>query len=111
MELITFEPAIETLVGAQRRRPHAPTALLLRRAIEQALPDLSDTAASLHAMARLSLLLGDEAAARAYAERGLAANPMSASLALLLREIGGPPPPPESAALPPNHDLPLEKAA
>ncbi len=113
MELITFEPAIETLVEAQRRRLHVPTARLLRRAIEQALPDLADPAAALHAMARLSLQLGDQTAARAFAERGLAANPMSAPLALLLQELGDPTPP-EPAAVSPHptdHDVPLEKAA
>ena len=91
MELITFEPAIATLTEAQRRRPHLPTALLLARAIEQALPDLSDQATALHAMARLSVLLGDYEAARSWARQGLAANPMSATLVLLVEELGDSP--------------------
>jgi tetratricopeptide (TPR) repeat protein len=87
MELITFEPAIETLTEAQRRRPHRPTARLIRRAVEQALPDLRDPAEALHALARLSILVGDREAALDFARRGLAANPMSAPLSLLLSEL------------------------
>lgn len=108
MELITFEPAIDTLAEAQRRRPHAATARLLRRAIEQALPDLADEAAALHALARLSIALGETDRARWFAERGLAANPMSAELVLLLRELGGPVPPAPAAA---GDPLPMERAA
>jgi len=93
MELITFEPAIPTLTEAQRRRPHLPTARLLARAVELALPDLSDGPAALHALARLSIILGDQNSALGFAERGLAENPMSAALALLVEELTGPMPP------------------
>ncbi len=93
MELITFEPAISTLAEAQQRRPHLPTARLLVRAIEQALPDLSDDAAAFHILARLSVVLGDPDAARRFAEQGLAANPMSAQLALLVEALTEPTPP------------------
>ena len=93
MELITFEPAIPTLAEAQQRRPHLPTARLLWAAIELALPDLSDDATAFHVLARLSVVLGDLEAARGYAERGLAANPMSAQLALLVEELTQPTPP------------------
>ena len=99
MELITFEPAITTLTEAQQRRPHLPTALLLARAIEQALPDLSDRSSALHAMARLSVLLGDAEAARSWARQGLAANPMSAALVLLVEELGGSPTPPDPSGV------------
>ncbi len=99
MELITFEPAITTLTEAQRRRPHLPTAFLLARAIEQALPDLSDQSSALHAMARLSVLLGDVETARGWAQQGLAANPMSAALVLLVEELGGSPTPPEPSGV------------
>lgn len=92
MELITFEPAIQTLTEAQRRRPHRPTVRLLGRAIEQALPDLGDPAAALHALATLALLEGDEEAARTFARRGLDENPMSVPLALLLRRLARPVP-------------------
>jgi len=99
MELITFEPAITTLTEAQRRRPHLPTALLLTRAIQQALPDLSDQSSALHAMARLSVLLGDYEAARSWAGKGLAANPMSAALVLLVNELGEGPTPPDPSGV------------
>jgi len=99
MELITFEPAITTLTEAQRRRPHLPTASLLARAIEQALPDLSDQSSALHAMARLSVLLGDYGAARSWAQQGLAANPMSVELVLLVKELGDSPTPPDPSGI------------
>jgi tetratricopeptide (TPR) repeat protein len=99
MELITFEPAITTLTEAQHRRPHLPTAYLLVRAIEQALPDLADQSSAMHAMARLSVLLGEYEVARDWAQRGLAANPMSAALVLLVNELGGGPTPPEPSGV------------
>ncbi len=89
MELIAFEPAIAALTEAQRRSPHLPTARLLRRAIEQALPDLDDAAGAYLALARLCLLLGEEESARDLARRGLDVQPMSAALALLLRQLSG----------------------
>jgi tetratricopeptide (TPR) repeat protein len=98
MELITFEPAIETLTAAQCRRTHPPTVRLIRQAIEQALPDLCDPAEALHALARLSILEGDREAALDLARRGLDENPMSAALALLLRELSETTPPGEPAA-------------
>ncbi len=100
MEVIAMERAIPVLTEAQRRRPHAPTIRLLRRAIELGLPDLSDQAAALHSLARLSLLLGERREAREYAERGLAANPMSAALAILAMQLAeSAPAPAEPAAL------------
>ena len=115
MELITFEPAITTLTEAQQRRPHLPTAFLLARAIEQALPDLSDRASALHALARLSVVLGDYAAARNWAGQGLAANPMSASLVLLVNELGDSPTRPDPSGvvsvLEPQRDLDESNAA
>ncbi len=92
MELITFEAAIGTLTEAQRRRPHLPTIGLLGKALEQALPDLGEPAAALHALASLSILLGDHVAARRWALRGLEENPMSVPLALLLGELPAPTP-------------------
>ncbi len=115
MELITFEPAITTLTEAQRRRPHVPTAFLLARAIEQALPDLSDQSSAMHAMARLSVLLGDHDAACSWARQGLAANPMSAALVLLVEELGGSPTPPEPSgvvsAFEPDREPDMSKGA
>ncbi len=99
MELITFESAIPTLAEAQRRRPHLPTARLLARAVELALPDLSDGSAALQVLARLSVVLGDREAALRFAERGLARNPMSAQLALLVDELTGPMPPDPAGAV------------
>lgn len=98
MELITFEPAIGVLTEAQRRRPHLPTIRLLRRAVEQALPDVGDLPAALEALARLSMMLDDRGAAEMFARRGLVENPMSASLTLLLEELrpDGPPDAPVS---------------
>jgi tetratricopeptide (TPR) repeat protein len=90
MELITFEPAVETLTEAQCRRPHLPTASVLRQAIAQALPDLCDPASALHALARLSILQGERSAALDFARRGLAENPMSAPLSLLVDELSAP---------------------
>jgi hypothetical protein len=98
MELITFEPAIETLTEAQRRRTHLPTVRLLRLAIEQALPDLCDSAEALHALARLSILEGDLEAAREFTRLGLDENPMSAPLTLLFQELSGTTPPDGGAA-------------
>ena len=99
MELITFEPAIATLAEAQERRPHMPTARLLVRAIEQALPDLSDDATAFHVLARLSVVLGNSDTARRFAERGLAANPMSVQLALLVKDLSQPTPPAPSSVV------------
>jgi len=99
MELITFEPAITTLTDAQQRQPHLPTAFLLVRAIQQALPDLSDRSSAMHALARLSVLLGEYDAARSWAQQGLTANPMSAALVLLVKELGGTPTPPDPIGL------------
>ncbi len=87
MEMIALERAIPVLTEAQRRRPHAPTIRLLRRAVELSLPDLADQGTALHSMARLSLLLGERREAREYAERGRAANPMSAALAILAMQL------------------------
>ncbi len=89
MELVAFEPAIAALVEAQRRSPHLPTARLLRRALEEALPDLDDAAGAYLALARLCLLLGEEESARDLARRGLDGQTMSAALALLLRQLSG----------------------
>ncbi len=99
MELITFEPAIATLTKAQQRQPHLPTVLLLARAIEQALADLSDRSSAMHALARLSVLLGDTDAACRWAKQGLAANPMSAALVLLVEKLGDSPTPPGPSGL------------
>ncbi|MHC4416294.1 MAG: hypothetical protein ACYS0G_13520 [Planctomycetota bacterium] len=96
--LITCEPALGALVEAQRRRPHLPTVRLIRQALARALCDLSDAAAGFEAMARLSMMLGDEAAARHWAKRGLAENPMSVPLALLLGQTPEPPAEKEKAA-------------
>jgi tetratricopeptide (TPR) repeat protein len=98
MELITFEPAIGTLAAAQCRRTHPPTVNLLRRAIEQALPDLCDRAAALQALARLAILAGDLEAARDFTQQGLEENPMSATLSMLLQELTEHAPPSGPAA-------------
>ena len=66
MELVTYEPAIGTLVEAQKRRPHLRTIGLIRRALAQVLGELLD-----------------EAYGCDWAQSGLTLNPMSASLALL----------------------------
>ncbi len=87
MELICFEPAIDVLVAAQHSRFHLPTVRLLAPAIAKALPDLNDASAGMHALARLSLLRGQRQEAKRWAERGLAQNPMSAPLAIMLREL------------------------
>jgi hypothetical protein len=100
MEMISLERAIPVLTEAQRRRPHAPTIRLLRRAIELGLPDLADQGAAFHSLARLSLLLGERREAQEYAERGCAANPMSAALAILAMQLAeSVPAPAESVAL------------
>lgn len=87
MELICFEPAIDVLVAAQHSQLHLPTVQLLAPAIAQALPDLNDVSAGMHALAKLSLLQDQRQEARQWAERGLAQNPMSAPLAIMLREL------------------------
>lgn len=87
MELICFEPAIDVLVAAQHSRLHLPTVRLLAPAIERALPDLNDASTGMHALARLSLLQGQRQEARRWADRGLAQNPMSAPLAIMVREL------------------------
>jgi tetratricopeptide (TPR) repeat protein len=98
MEIITYEPAIGTLTAAQCRRTHLPTVGLLRLAIEQALPDLCDRAEALRALGRLAILQGDLEAARAFTERGLDENPMSAALSMLLQELTARTPPDAPAA-------------
>lgn len=87
MELIARDGVIPALVEAQRLRPQPADAQLLRRAIEQALDDLPHPQVAMEALARLSSLQGDFATGLRWAERGLALNPMSASLALLQREL------------------------
>jgi tetratricopeptide (TPR) repeat protein len=87
VELIMNERAIGPLVEAQRLSPHAPTARLLRDAIVEALDDLDDTADACEALARLSIVLGERDDAVRWARRGLEANPMSASLALLVADL------------------------
>ena len=101
MELVCFEPAIEVLVAAQQRRLHLPTVRLLAVAIERALPDLGDASAGMLALARLMLLQGQQHEARRWAHRGLAENPMSAPLAIMLRELSQADPQ-DAAELPPD---------
>jgi tetratricopeptide (TPR) repeat protein len=91
MELVLAEPVIPALVEAQRRRPRRSRARLLLRAIQQALPELSDQSAAYEALAKLSVVLNNQDAAHDWAKRALELNPMSASLALLLEELPKPP--------------------
>ncbi|MHC5022704.1 MAG: hypothetical protein ACYTGG_02165 [Planctomycetota bacterium] len=86
-ELIASEAVIPALVEAQQRRPRFVEIGLLAHAIEIALPDLAQPDVALEQLARLSLLCDDMTAARRWAERARQANPMSASLALLVHEL------------------------
>lgn len=86
MELIPAEHLLPALVEAQVRRLHRPTAELLARAIELALPELTEQATGHEALARLHLALDHRAAARQWAQAGLNINAMSATLAMLLQE-------------------------
>ncbi len=87
MELIAQDGVIPALVEASRLRPQPAVARLLGLAIEYALDDLRHPQAAMEALARLSSLQGDFGTALGWAKRGLARNPMSASLALLHREL------------------------
>jgi hypothetical protein len=87
VELIACEQAINLVVEDQHRRFDRATATMLSRAIELALPDLSQRPAAMEALARLALLLEDQAAAMRWAERGLALHPRSASLTMLVQRL------------------------
>ena len=87
LELIFVEPAIAALVAAQEIQQDWQTIQTLARAIERALPDLSDISTGMYAMAKLSLLQDKPVDARRWAESGLAENPMSAPLAILIQEF------------------------
>jgi len=86
-ELAAHEHLLPALVYAQELEPHAPTARLLGRAMQQALPDLANQAAALEGIARLSLAAGDHDAAVHWARRAAAASPMSAAAALLVQQV------------------------
>lgn len=79
---------IEPLVEAQRRQLDEPVAEELLEALEKSL-DLAGPhhAAAAEGAARLAAMLGDTAKAIVWAQRGLAVNPMSARLALLINEL------------------------
>ncbi len=87
MELIGCEQVIPSLVEAQRLRPQPETADLLYRAVEMAMEDLTDEVRAIEALARLAVVLGNFDTARQWAETGLERNPMSASLAMLARQL------------------------
>ena len=79
---------IEPLVEAQRRHFETPVAEELYEALERALAHMGEhQAIAVENLARLAALLGDAEAAIRWARRGLALNPMSARLALLLNEL------------------------
>lgn len=94
IELMTAQRAIGPLVEAQRLAPHPPTARLVRDAIIEALDELGDRAAACEALTRLSLVLDEPDRAALWARRGLEANPMSATLALLVADLTAPAQPP-----------------
>jgi tetratricopeptide (TPR) repeat protein len=86
MELTARESVIPALVEAQRRSPRPAMIHALRQAIEKARPELVDQRHALEALASLSALLGDHAAARAWAQQALQLNPMSVTMATILRD-------------------------
>ena len=92
MELIVAEPVIPALVEAQRRQSRRTSARLLCRALETALPELTDQQTAFESLMRLAVLLDNDEAARGWAERALELSPMSASLARFLSELPAPPP-------------------
>jgi len=89
-EILHAESVIPALVEAQRRRLQPVFAELLYRSIERALPALRQPLVAIEQLARLARLRGDVESARAWMQRGLARNPMSATLAALDRELGAP---------------------
>ncbi|UCD74843.1 MAG: hypothetical protein JSV91_13780 [Phycisphaerales bacterium] len=92
MELVMAEPVIPALVEAQRRQPRRSSARLLCRALEAALPELTDQGAAFEALMSLAVLLDNHEAARGWAEMALELSPMSASVARFLQELPSPPP-------------------
>jgi hypothetical protein len=84
LELIAHEEVIPALVEAQRRSTNPRATELLCAATERALPELADQRAGHEALAALSILLDNRAAANQWAQRGLRINPLSASLSRYL---------------------------
>ena len=99
MELVLAEAVIPALVEAMRREPRRRTARLLGRAIERALPELSEQSAAYEALANLSVVLDNQQAAGDWARRALEINPASASLASFLKQF-----PSSSAEVKPDGD-------
>lgn len=87
VELLGAEELIPSVVAAYAREAASPWAKLLARALERALPDLDDQLEAITCLARLWQALGDAAAARRWANRGLHLAPMSAPLAILLGQL------------------------
>lgn len=90
MELVMAEPVIPVLVEAQRLQPRRSAARLLCRAIEAALPELSDRAAAFEALMNLEVLLDNHETARNWAERAHELSPMSVSLTRFLQQFPQP---------------------
>lgn len=96
-ELPTQAHLIEPIVEAQRRSFEAPVAEELADALEKAFGEMGEhQATAAEALAHLHAMLGERRAATTWATRGLALNPMSARLALLLNDL-------EHAPMAPSH--------
>jgi hypothetical protein len=79
---------IEPIVEAQRRQFDQPVAEELYEALDKAFTHMGEhQAVAAEAVARLGVLLGQHDDAVKWARRGLALNPMSARLVLLLNEL------------------------
>jgi tetratricopeptide (TPR) repeat protein len=89
-DLPTHAHLIEPLVEAQRRQLDVPVAEELLEALRKAFAVMGEHQASAaEGIARLNHMLGERDQARTWAKRGLALNPMSARLVMLLNELGG----------------------
>lgn len=86
-ELVVNEPIIPALVTAQELEPETSVAELLYRAIEHALPELSQRDAALESLVRLALALDERGHAAKWVEAAIDENRITASMAQHIRDL------------------------
>ena len=87
MEITVREEVIPALVAAQEIRPARSMVALLRRALEQALPDLDARTLAMEGLARLCRIEGHPAAALGWIDAALAIDPHRHVLHQLRQEL------------------------
>ncbi|NNF42826.1 MAG: hypothetical protein HKO59_16415 [Phycisphaerales bacterium] len=86
-ELAAQETVIPALVTAQKIRRQRGVIDLLYHAIQRVVATVDAPSIALESLAELARLRGDDATALAWAQRGRAVNPMSASLTRLIATL------------------------